>query len=175
MVVFRKNNEIKICRNDRLNLSEAREEFNLDLTWEAGYCKTYIDEYFDIVNNQVIFWDTQKRYDNGVLEIHPFNKVVNGVHVLKTDSELISEGLKTLSEVKAERLTYWSDYSQEQRRKTYPDYKMWNAALDIYDANEKANIKKKCTDCRNEYYRIKAIIDAATNITQIDNITWGIS
>ena len=66
-----------------------------------------------------------------------------------------------LKQRKAELVKSLSSRALDERRAVMPDYKLQNAALGIYDSATTAAIKSKCEAYRNEFYRVKELIEAS--------------
>ena len=78
-----------------------------------------------------------------------------------------------VSKLQAHKNGMLEEYSQMsfgKRWEILKDYKLVNAAMDIYDASTKADYKATIEAFRAEYYRIKGIIDGASDIATIDAI-----
>ncbi len=94
-----------------------------------------------------------------------YYKFVDGQIVKKSEEELFS-----LSDYKEEKLQYYSDLSFSKRQTLLPDYKLVNASLGIYPTETTNSYKTLVENFRTEFYRIKSIIDEATDKTTIDSI-----
>lgn len=66
-----------------------------------------------------------------------------------------------------------SQLSFDKRNEVLPDYKLINAGLGIYSETEKQNIVSKVQAYRNEYYRIKSLIDNATTLAECEAVVFG--
>ncbi len=89
------------------------------------------------------------------------------IYVLEED-----ESLK-LPQAKAKKLFELSCQSLDHVSKLVPEYKKMNALFAIYPEETKAQYKALMEGCRNEFYRCKAIVDAATTLEGINvTATW---
>jgi len=77
----------------------------------------------------------------------------------------------TLAEVKANKIQHFSNLSFEKRSIILPEYKLINAGLGIYSEIETANIKQIVVDFRTEFYRLKALIESAETVDEVNEIT----
>ena len=173
MYIFmnKKSGEWVISTKDRLTPEQALScDYSLVLNdeWDWGECDEFINNYFDIVNNKVVFWDLQKQYDNGILKLNPYSKIDNGFVVPKTRQELINDNVYSLDEVKTETIKQLSNDLLTKRSQLIPDYKIINSVLDLYTSDEKAEILSIVEKFRNEFYRMKALIEYATDVNDID-------
>ena len=76
----------------------------------------------------------------------------------------------TLQELKEQKISEYSELAFEIRRNYIADYKIDNAALGIYDATETSRIKMIITLFRNEFYRLKSLIEQAISIDELNSI-----
>jgi len=79
------------------------------------------------------------------------------------------ESLK-LPQAKAKKLLELSNESLQKADELIPDYKKMNALFAIYPEETKAQYAATMLAFRNEYYRCKALVDAATTIEEVQNI-----
>jgi len=77
----------------------------------------------------------------------------------------------TLNELKTQLKQTYSDMAFEIRSELVPDYKLINAGLGVYSESDILKFKNYITAFRNEYYRLSALIDAATTKEELDLIT----
>lgn len=77
----------------------------------------------------------------------------------------------TLDDLKAQKIQYFSNLSFEKRALKLPEYKLVNTGLGIYSEQEAAEIKQTVIDFRTEFYRLKALVEAATTIEELNAIT----
>ena len=76
----------------------------------------------------------------------------------------------SLQELKEQKILEYSELAFEIRREYLADYKIDNAALGIYDATETSRIKMIITLFRNEFYRLKSLIEQAISIDELNSI-----
>jgi hypothetical protein len=76
-----------------------------------------------------------------------------------------------LEEVKASAIAYYSDLAFQLRRAVIPDYKMQNAALGVYDESETTAIRNTVKAFRDEFYRLKSVIEKARSIKALKDVT----
>lgn len=77
----------------------------------------------------------------------------------------------TLTEIKANKIQHFSNKAFELRELIYPEYKLINASLGVYDATETLNIKRVVEEFREEFYRLKTLIESATTKEEVELIT----
>lgn len=80
----------------------------------------------------------------------------------------------TLEELKSSKINYFSDVAFQQRSDIIPDYKLINAGLGIYDEVETASITEIVGKYRTEYYRCKALVEAAQTTEELNNIEFNV-
>jgi hypothetical protein len=71
---------------------------------------------------------------------------------------------------KNEAIEEISAMSFVMRNKIVPDYKLVNAALGIYSDSEKQSFFNVVSAFRNEFYRLKEMIESSSTIEEIDDI-----
>ena len=76
----------------------------------------------------------------------------------------------SLQELKEQKILEYSELAFDIRREIIADYKIDNAALDIYDEIEMNRIKSVIQAFRNEFYRLKALVENANTIEELNNI-----
>ena len=79
-----------------------------------------------------------------------------------------------LQRAKEGKKEYFSNLAFDKRREIYPDYKLTNASLGVYDIETTEATKKLIADCRNEYYRVCEQIDNATNLDELKQIEFNV-
>ena len=122
-------------------------------------------------NEQIVEKTFSEQVAEGLIELASNQKLVGEEIVEKTSREMFDEGLITLDEFKRERIQYYSRVAFQKRNSIIPDYKLQNAALGIYDEQTTANYKATVQAFRDEFYRIKALIEEAETIDEIEAIT----
>jgi hypothetical protein len=119
---------------------------------------------------RMVYRPLSEQVAEGLVKLAPNQKLVGEEIVEKTSREMFKEGLITLDELKQERIQYFSDRAFELRRPVIPDYKLENAALGIYDPETTANYKATVQAFRDEFYRIKEIIEKAKTVKELETI-----
>ena len=76
----------------------------------------------------------------------------------------------TLDEVRANKISYFSQLAFDERAKILPEYKLINASLGVYDATETARIKGIVEAFRTEFYRLKALCENANTTNELELI-----
>ena len=76
----------------------------------------------------------------------------------------------TLDEVRANKISYFSQLAFDERAKILPEYKLINASLGVYDATETARIKAIVEAFRTEYYRLEALCKQAKTAEELEAI-----
>ena len=76
----------------------------------------------------------------------------------------------TLDEVRANKISYFSQLAFDERAKILPEYKLINASLGVYDATETARIKGIVEAFRTEYYRLEALCKQAKSVEELELI-----
>ena len=111
-----------------------------------------------------------ERVAEGLVKLEPNQKLVGEEIVEKTLKELLKEGIITLDEYKSERIDHYSRMAFEKRIAILPDYKLNNVALGIYDEKTTENYKTTVIKFRDEFYRIKNLIEQAKTVKKIDEV-----
>lgn len=92
---------------------------------------------------------------DGKTEVYANFEAISDIEYnIPANYEIVSEDITRI-----ELLEKFSKESFNKRAEIYPDYKLINAALGIYDTTEAAKIKKLCKDFRDEYYRLKSEVE----------------
>ena len=128
-----------------------------------------------IINNRIISYDTEldttlynypKLTDeqSDFYELHrcSLQEVLN----LKLNEVYVP----TLDELRANKISYFSQLAFDERAKILPEYKLINASLGVYDATETARIKGIVEAFRTEYYRLEALCKQAKSIEELELI-----
>ena len=128
-----------------------------------------------IINNRIISYDTEldttlysypklTQEQSDFYELHrcSLQEVLN----LKLNEVYVP----TLDEVRANKISYFSQLAFDERAKILPEYKLINASLGVYDATETARIKGIVEAFRTEYYRLEALCKQANSIEELNNI-----
>ena len=76
----------------------------------------------------------------------------------------------TLDEVRANKISYFSQLAFDERAKILPEYKLINASLGVYDATETNRIKAIVEAFRTEYYRLEALCKQAKSVEELEGI-----
>ena len=128
-----------------------------------------------IINNRIISYDTEldttlysypKLTDeqSDFYELHrcSLQEVLN----LKLNEVYVP----TLDEVRANKISYFSQLAFDERAKILPEYKLINASLGVYDATETARIKGIVESFRTEFYRLEALCKQAKSVEELEAI-----
>lgn len=75
-----------------------------------------------------------------------------------------------LDEFKARVLAMYSEKSLELRRELVPDYQVQNAALGLYDEKQAKSIRETVKGFRDEFYRIKGIVEKAKSAKDLQSL-----
>lgn len=81
--------------------------------------------------------------------------------------ELFNEGSITFANYQELKIREFSNLSLKIRYTFLPDYKIQNALLGIYDVQTAANIKYTLEVFRNEFYRLKALVEVAQSLSEV--------
>jgi hypothetical protein len=81
--------------------------------------------------------------------------------------ELYNEGSLTFANYQELKIRQFSDLSLKGRYTFLPDYKIQNGLLGIYDGQTTANIKYTLEVFRNEFYRLKELVETAQSLTEV--------
>ncbi|MCH8303730.1 MAG: hypothetical protein IIB94_01220 [Candidatus Marinimicrobia bacterium] len=106
----------------------------------------------------------------GLVKLEPDQKLVGEEIVEKTSKEMLKEGIITLDEYKHDRIENYSRMAFEKRAAILPDYKMNNASLGIYDEKTSENYKLTVIKFRDEFHRIKNLIEKVKTVKKIDEV-----
>jgi hypothetical protein len=122
-------------------------------------------------DNQTIVAKTiPKLVADGTIKLQPNQKLDGDTIVLKTDREMLDEGVMTLDEFKQKRIQYYSNLSLAQRQVFLPDYKLQNVALGLYD-DAKVNIFKATVQAfKDEFNRLEGLVKQAPDANAVDAI-----
>ena len=71
---------------------------------------------------------------------------------------------------KSAKIEYFNQLSFELRNNILPDYKLANASLGVYDENTIIQYSSLIQAFREEFYRLKALIENAESIEEVNNI-----
>ena len=128
-----------------------------------------------IINNRIIPYDTEldttlysypKLSDeqSDFYELHrcSLQEVLN----LKLNEVYVP----TLDEVRANKISHFSQLAFDERAKILPEYKLINASLGVYDATETARIRAIVESFRTEYYRLEALCKQAKTVEELEVI-----
>jgi hypothetical protein len=76
----------------------------------------------------------------------------------------------TLEETKEQTIARFSRESFSVRMSIYPDYKLTNAALGVYGETERESAAQLVQAYRDEFYRLKGLVDAAETVDAVAEI-----
>jgi hypothetical protein len=80
------------------------------------------------------------------------------------------EFVKDPSTFKIKKIQELSEKSFSERQKILPDYKLLNAGIGIYTEEEIKSFNNTIQAFRDEFYRVKDLIENSTSKEEIDNI-----
>jgi hypothetical protein len=123
------------------------------------------------INEQIVEKTLEEKVNEGLIKLEADQKIVGDQIVKLTDREMFDEKRIDLAEYKTRRIDYYSNLSLEKRKEILPDYKIQNAALGIYDAQETASITATVEAFRNEFKRIRDAIGTAKTANAVDKVT----
>lgn len=129
-----------------------------------------------IINNSILSYNNE--FDGALYNYPKLTKAqadfyelhkcsLNEVLELKLNTPIVP----SLYEVKVSKLNYFSQRAFDVRSEILPDYKLINAGLGIYDDAETLHIADLVKAFRNEFYRLKKLIDISNDIEYINNLT----
>jgi hypothetical protein len=75
-----------------------------------------------------------------------------------------------LQSCKIDAINYVSGMSFSLRQALLPEYKLMNASLGVYPENEKAAYLSLVLSFRNEFYRLKSLIESVSTAQEINAI-----
>ena len=82
-----------------------------------------------------------------------------------------------MSIYRADRTMMLSDMALRRGEELLPNYKVLDAYTGVYDASKAADTiaeaNRVYTLCRNEYYRLKGLVDDASTVAGIDDVVSG--
>ncbi len=105
-----------------------------------------------------------------LIPLAPNQKVVAEEIVTLTPRQMLDEKRINLAEYKQRQIERHSDLSFELRRAILPDYRLQSVALGIYDEKITAGIRAAVSAFRDEFYRIKGLIEKATTAKAVDAV-----
>lgn len=77
----------------------------------------------------------------------------------------------TIEEIKTSMINQYSNLSFIKRQELLPDYKLINGALGVYGEEKKQLYIEIVNAFRNEYYRLKNLVDQSETKEELDGIT----
>lgn len=134
--------------------------------------KKSLPQHFRIDENGEVVELTPEEHlkEEELAMIGPYHKMVDGEVVKKTPDELIKDGIENLEDYKRQAIERVSAEAFGKRRELIPDFKLGNAALEIYDPQRTADYKATVCAFRDEYHRLKNLVNKATTVEQIQAI-----
>lgn len=177
MRVIREKDNRNVLYIDHSKLTElvdGRElytDFNPD-TMEVGWTdKKHIPLHFEIQDDgQIISLSEEQLVKRKLRQLNPEEKLVGGKIVGKPLEELIEDGIVELERLKKDYLKQISRVSIEQRQNILPDYKLQNAALELYDDDTLSAIKATIQAFRNEYHRLEDQVRKASTLKKLKSL-----
>jgi hypothetical protein len=94
-------------------------------------------------------------------------RMIESKEITLSSEELLNDELITFAYYQELKIKEFSDLSLTIRGDFLPDYKIQNALLGIYDEQTTANIKYTVATFRNEFYRLKALVEAAHSLMEV--------
>lgn len=123
------------------------------------------------IHQRIVEKTLTEKVVEGLQELKPQYKLGDERIVKKTSRELYDDKLITLDEYKQRRLEYFSKLSFEKRKEIIPDYKLMNVGLGIYDETTVTEYRATIQAFREEFYRLKKLVEKAKNTDAVDAIT----
>jgi hypothetical protein len=141
-------------------------------TMQVGWTdKPYVPVHFDIdADGHIVELSLDEAAVAGRHALPPTQKLLNGRIVDKTEHELVDEGILKLDDLKRHALEGFSDLAFRARRAILPDYRLQNALLGIYDNATAADYKATVQAFRDEFYRLKGLIEDAKDVESLRKI-----
>lgn len=143
-------------------------ELSLDQKVESGIIELTPEE--KIEDDRIVEKTLSEKLAEGVMELRPDQKLVGEEIKTLSDREMLDEGKIEVKEYKKRLIESFSSMAFQKRSGLVPDYKLQNAALGIYDEQTAANIKATVEAFRDEFQRIKRLIEKAKSAKAIDAI-----
>jgi len=129
-----------------------------------------------IINNKILAFENE--FDTTLYNYQKLNTEQSAFYELHKCSlnEVLNLTLNvpyvaSLEEVKASKIQHFSNLAFEKRSIILAEYKLINAGLGVYDETETATIRQIVIDFRTEFYRLKALVEGAGTIAEIELIT----
>ncbi len=122
-------------------------------------------------DEQIVEKTLEEQLADGALILDPGERIVDNKVVAFTPKELHDQEFIDLEEYKKMMIDHYSEMSFELREELIPEYKLTNASLGLYDESEKADMTATVEAFRNEFYRIKELIENATSAEVVHAIT----
>ncbi len=141
-------------------------------TMQVGWTeKSYVPVHFDIDDvGRIVELSLDEAAAAGRYQLPRTQKLVAGKIVDKTEQELVDEGILKLDDLKKQTLEGFSDLVFRARRAILPDYKLQNALLGIYDEATVADYKATVQAFRDEFYRVKRLIEQSKDVEQLRKV-----
>lgn len=95
--------------------------------------------------------------------------IENGI-VKNIEAEVEEPAAETLAEARERKLRSFSNLSLALRKNIFPDYKLQNAALGLYDEEKVKTIRDTVQAFRKEYQRLKKEVSKKRSIQAVDAI-----
>jgi hypothetical protein len=123
------------------------------------------------VNEQIVEKSLAEQVAEGLLKLDPRQKLDGERLVRKSALELLNEELISLDDYKKMKIQFFSDLALEKRRAILPDYKLLNAAIGVYDEETSSQYKATIQAFRDEFYRIKKLIEQARMAKAVEAVS----
>ena len=158
--------------SDIISGEEVYPKFSSDDMELGRTDKKYIPVHFKIDDNGIVHkLSVTEQLADGLIELEPTEKILDEKVVVKSIEEQVEDGICTLDDFRQQMIEYYSSLAFQKRRELMPDYKLENTALGIYDEETILSYKETVQAFRNEFYRIKELINKSDSINDIRNIT----
>jgi hypothetical protein len=141
-------------------------------TMQVGWTdKPYVPVHFDIDDaGRIVELSLDEAAAAGRYALPPSQKLSSGRVVDKTEQELVDEGILKLDDLKSHAIEGFSDLAFRARRAILPDYRLQNALLGIYDDATAADYKATVQAFRDEFYRLKGLVEEARDVESLRKI-----
>ena len=112
----------------------------------------------------------EEQVKENLIRLAPNQKIANHEVITLSDREMLDENKITLDEYKQKRIEHFSQLSFTKRQMILPEYKIQNAALGIYNEEERARIKETIEAFRKEFNRLREKVQSAKTPDEVDKV-----
>jgi hypothetical protein len=113
------------------------------------------------------FKTVKELLEEGIIILADIPKMIENGEITLSLEELLKQELITFAYYQELKIKEFSNLSLTIRNAFLPDYKIQNALLKIYGEQTTANIKYTVAMFRTEFYRLKALVEAAHSLTEV--------